>query len=93
MKPVPLQPTRRLPIVRLEWVAAVAGMAGAALAALYWHMALAYVLFMVSNVAWIGFSLQRRLRGLLVQQLVFTATSLCGLWTWWWAPLMQGAGP
>ena len=93
MKPVPLEPTKRLPAVYLEWAAALAGMSGAALVAVCWHMEVAFVLYLVSNVAWIGFSLRHRIRGLLVQQVVFTATSLCGLWTWWLEPLLKGAAP
>jgi nicotinamide riboside transporter PnuC len=64
----------------LERLGAAFGIAGALLLALNtpdskWG----WVLFVISNMAWIAFSLKKQCYGLFVQQCVFTATSLIGL--------------
>lgn len=75
----------------LEWVAALFGMAGALLLATPVHPAFGFGAFLASNVAWIAYSRRQRVRALLVQQLLFTLTSLIGLWNWWLGPLVLGA--
>jgi hypothetical protein len=41
-----------------------------------------FVLFLASNVAWIAFALEETQRWLLLQTLVFTMTSIIGIWQW-----------
>lgn len=74
----------------LEWGAAAAGAAGSLLLAIAVHPAYGFALFAVSNVGWIAVSLRRGLRALLVQQIVFTVTTMVGLWNWWLGPLLLG---
>jgi hypothetical protein len=45
-----------------------------------------FVLFLASNVAWIAFALEQEQRWLLLQTMVFTGTSLLGIWQWFRAP-------
>jgi nicotinamide riboside transporter PnuC len=74
----------------VEWIAASFGVAGALLLATNFHPAWGFVMYAVSNVGWIAFSLRRRLRALLAQQVVFMLTTLIGLWNWWLGPLLLG---
>ncbi|MBD9395762.1 hypothetical protein IB243_25795 [Acidovorax sp. ACV01] len=46
--------------------------------------------FIVSNLAWLASSAWSRQWPLHVQQWVFLACSLLGLWNWWLAPLGRG---
>lgn len=60
------------------------GVGGAALLALNrpdWSR-WGFVLFLASNFAWIAFSIEHQQRWLLLQTLVFTVTSLVGIWQW-----------
>lgn len=75
---------------QVEWLAALFGMTGAMLLATQFHPGWGFAAFLASNAAWINFSLQRRMRGLLLQQIVFALTSLLGLWNWWLGPLVLG---
>jgi len=45
-----------------------------------------FVLFVVSNFCWAGFVLITHANGLLLQQTIFTATSVIGIWRWRVAP-------
>jgi hypothetical protein len=63
-----------------EWIGTALGVSGALLLALNAPASkYGWVLFLGSNLAWIAFSAIQRHRGLLVQQLVFTGTSLLGI--------------
>lgn len=77
-------------LVLVQWLAATFGMAGAMLLAMQIHPAWGFGAFLVSNCAWLAFASRQRLRGLLVQQIVFGLTSLIGLWNWWLGPLLIG---
>lgn len=66
------------------------GMIGALLLALPGFPAWGFVAFLLSNLGWLVFSAANRHRALFVQQLVFLACSLLGLWNWWLAPLLAG---
>ena len=46
--------------------------------------------FFASNVAWLTYSAWQRQWPLHVQQWVFLATSVLGLWNWWLVPLVRG---
>lgn len=75
----------------LQWAGCVFGVSGAALLAIHnRYSRYGWPLFLVSNVFWIGFALERSEDGLLVQQGFFTATSLLGLYRWW---LRRGPDP
>jgi len=74
----------------IEWLGALCGMLGAMLLATQFHPAWGFGAFLASNATWIAFSVRRSLRGLLVQQLVFTLASLVGLWNWWLGPMLLG---
>lgn len=67
----------------LEWVGCVLGVIGATLLAanMRWSP-YGWVLFLASNVFWIGYAVIGDAHGLLVQQCVFTATSLLGVYRW-----------
>lgn len=74
----------------IEAIAAVAGIAGALLMATMGNPALAFGLFLVSNLAWMIFAHGREHWGLLAQQALFLVSSLLGLWNWWLGPLVLG---
>lgn len=78
------------PAPRTQMLAALAGMLGAVLVALPGHTAWGFAAFLVSNLAWLVFSAAGRHAWLFVQQLVFLASSVLGLWNWWLAPLLRG---
>ena len=64
-----------------QYLGAATGIAGAFLLALhrpYSH--LGWWGFLISNACWIGYSLMAPAYGLLMQQIVFTATSILGIW-------------
>jgi len=72
-----------LKLVKWDWVGSFTGLAGAGLLALNitaspWG----WLLFLVSNLAWFIFSLQRQLWALLMMQVGFTFTSFLGIWRW-----------
>lgn len=67
----------------LEWAGCVSGVAGAALLATNTRLTpYGWVLFLVSNIFWIGYAVIGDRHGLLVQQCFFTATSLLGIYRW-----------
>ncbi len=41
-----------------------------------------WLLFLASNVSWIVYAIHRRVRSVLLMQLVFTSTSLTGVYRW-----------
>lgn len=67
----------------LEWGGTAAGVAGAAVLALDlpWSW-VGWVLFLVSNLLWIGYGLTTNTWSLVTMQGVFTATSFLGLYRW-----------
>lgn len=71
-------------------LSALFGMAGALLLAMPSFPAWGFAAFLVSNLGWLLFSAANRHWTLFVQQLVFLACSLLGLWNWWLAPLLAG---
>lgn len=74
----------------IETTAAVFGMLGAALLASAVHPGLGFAAFLVSNIGWLTVSAWQRQWPLHVQQWVFLACSLLGLWNWWLGPLLLG---
>lgn len=65
-------------------------MAGALLLAMPSFPGWGFGAFLVSNIGWLVFSAANRHWHQFVQQLVFLACSLLGLWNWWLAPLLAG---
>ena len=63
---------------------------GAALLASAVHPGLGFAAFLVSNIGWLTVSAWQRQWPLHVQQWVFLACSLLGLWNWWLGPLVLG---
>jgi FtsH-binding integral membrane protein len=82
-----LHAARPTPSRIVEWIAALLGVTGGLLLSTNFHPAWGVAWFLASNVFWITYALQGRLWGMLAQQVLFTGTSLCGLWVWWLAPL------
>ena len=78
-------------LVIVETLAALAGITGAFLVAMPGLSAWGFAAFLLSNLGWLAFSASHRHWRMLVQQLVFLATSLLGLWNWWLRPLLGGA--
>lgn len=71
----------------LEWSGSILGVSGALLLALNLRFSgWGWVMFLVSNICWIAFALERELSGLLFMQSVFMSTSLIGCWKWLLAP-------
>lgn len=68
---------------RTEWVGGVLGAIGAALLATEYHPGYGFAFFLASNAVWIRFAKRGRLFGMLAMQIVFTVTSVVGLWNWW----------
>jgi len=67
----------------LEWCGCITGLMGAALLAAHnRYSGWGFVLFLISNVAWIGFGLLTHATGMVVMQLGFTLTSALGVWNW-----------
>ncbi len=67
----------------VEWVGAGLGVTGAALLALHIPISgFGFVLFLVSNICWIAWSLSKEADGLRFQQIAFTGTSLMGVYNW-----------
>lgn len=73
---------------RTEWVGGVLGAIGAALLATNFHPGYGFAFFLASNAVWIRFAKRGRLFGMLAMQIVFTVTSVAGLWNWWIGPLV-----
>ena len=67
----------------IEWIGCATGLCGSALLALNnRYSGWGFVLFLLSNVAWIYFGLLTHATGMVVMQVGFTATSLMGVWRW-----------
>lgn len=66
-----------------EWMGCAFGVAGALLLAsnTSWSR-YGWTLFLVSNMFWIGYAVMGDAHGLLLQQAVFTGTSLLGVYRW-----------
>ncbi|WP_307599386.1 hypothetical protein [Variovorax boronicumulans] len=75
--------TRATNSKRTEWIGGVLGAIGAALLATDYHPGYGFAFFLASNAVWIRFAKRGRLFGMLAMQIVFTVTSLVGLWNWW----------
>jgi hypothetical protein len=78
---------RKLPLDSLlEWMGAAFGVTGALLLAsnTAWSP-WGWVGFLCSNVMLIAFAVRKHFRGLLVMQMVFTTTSLLGIYRWWFS--------
>lgn len=74
----------------MEWSAALTGIAGAALLAIRCRWSpMGWLFFLASNVFWILYAFQTAAHGLLIQQLVFTATSLVGVYRWIGIPFFR----
>lgn len=70
-------------IETIEWMGCIIGLCGASLLAVNSrYSAWGWVLFLLSNVAWIAFGLMTHADGLVVMQAGFTVTSLLGVWKW-----------
>lgn len=67
----------------LEWAGAITGVIGAGLLATNTaYSGWGFASFLVSNLFWIAFSVKKRSYGLLSMQVLFTATSLLGVYRW-----------
>lgn len=67
----------------LQWAGCATGVAGALLLALNTrHSGWGFVLFLISNGFWTAFGLQTGAPGLVATQVIFTATSLLGIYRW-----------
>lgn len=78
------------PAELIEMWATACGIAGAFLLAHKGPRAgWGFVAYLASNVGWILFALQHGHGGLLVQQLVFLAASLYGVWIWLVVPWLD----
>lgn len=67
----------------LQWAGCATGVAGALLLALNTkHAGWGFVLFLISNGFWTAFGIQTNAPGLITTQIIFTATSLLGIYRW-----------
>lgn len=67
----------------LEWCGAITGLVGAGLLATNSPIsAWGFVSFLISNAFWVLFGIRERTYGLLLMQVGFTATSLLGIYRW-----------
>ena len=67
----------------LQWAGCATGVAGASLLALNNKFSgWGFVLFLISNGFWTAFGIQTHAVGLVTTQVVFTATSLLGIYRW-----------
>ncbi|MCD6663483.1 MAG: nicotinamide mononucleotide transporter family protein [Comamonas sp.] len=74
----------------IEIFSAILGMAGALLLATRnRHAGWAFVVWLISNVGWIAFGAGNQHWFFLLQQVVFTATSVIGIWQWLIHPRLQ----
>jgi hypothetical protein len=73
-----------------EFTGAATGIAGALLLALKLKWSgWAFAIFLVSNLAWIVFSVATGTYGLLAQEAVYLAINLVGAWRWLIQPHLQ----
>lgn len=67
----------------LQWAGCATGVAGALLLALNTKSSgWGFVFFLISNGFWIAFGIQTNAPGLITTQIIFTATSLLGIYRW-----------
>lgn len=67
----------------LQWAGCATGVTGALLLALNTkHSGWGFVLFLISNGFWTAFGIQTNAPGLITTQIIFTATSLLGIYRW-----------
>lgn len=67
----------------LQWAGCATGVTGALLLALNTkHSGWGFVLFLISNGFWTAFGIQTNAPGLITTQVIFTATSLLGIYRW-----------
>ena len=78
-----VKPVSLLPIRLLEWIGAIAGIAGAMLIASNTPgSAYGWIAFSASSLALTVFALHLRAWGLLCLQLCFCVTNAVGMWRW-----------
>lgn len=66
-----------------QWLGCITGVAGSLLLALNTrHSGWGFVLFLISNGFWVAFAIQADAPGLLAMQIIFTVTSLVGIYRW-----------
>ena len=66
-----------------EWFGSIAGVTGAALLAVNMPWSgYGWLLFLASNTAWILYAFMERVSSMFLMQLVFTGTSLIGVFRW-----------
>ncbi len=66
-----------------QWGGCLLGLGGAGLLALKNRLSgYGFVLFLLSNIAWIAFGFLTQATGIIVMQIGFTLTSLVGVWQW-----------
>ena len=71
------------PLWAYEWTGSCLGLAGAGLLSLNMKASpLGWVLFLLSNMAWIVYGIRTEAQGLVVMQIGFTFTSLVGIYRW-----------
>ena len=67
----------------LQWAGCATGVAGALLLALNTkHSGWGFVLFLISNGFWLSYGVEIKAHGLVTTQVVFTLTSLIGIYRW-----------
>lgn len=67
----------------LQWAGCATGVAGALLLALNTkYSGWGFVLFLISNGFWTAFGIQTNAPGLITTQVIFTATSVLGIYRW-----------
>ena len=86
----PLKTATRPDVLAVSILGSVFGVLGALLLAMPALPAWGFGAFLVSNLAWLVASARQRLWPLHLQQWVFLACSLLGLWNWWLGPLLLG---
>lgn len=66
-----------------EWSGAITGVAGALSLALKAHWSgYGWVFMLLSNGAWISYAIANRIWSIFLMQLVYTTTSLVGIYCW-----------
>lgn len=71
------------PLWAYEWTGACLGLAGAGLLSLNVKASrFGWLLFLLSNMAWIAYGIKAGAHGLIVMQIGFTFTSLVGVYRW-----------